>query len=132
MEQADFINVVEVFNDNALLYIGLMPNIDEAKFGYSYTNKNFTLYCQATDRSIKELKKKCLNNKSIHFIKWANDGNIIQGDGIVIILETIEERVNGINYILKHYKENNELNLDKIDNLFLFKIEVNNACRYKQ
>jgi len=132
MEQADFNNVVDAFNDNAALYLGIMPNIDEVKFGYSYINSKFTLYCQATDRSIKELKKRVLNNKSIHFIKWAKNGNIIQGDGIVIILETKEERGNGINYILKHYKEKNELNINDIDNLFLFKIEVNNACRYKQ
>jgi len=129
MEQADFNNVVDIFNDNTKLYIGLMPNIDEVEFGYSYINNKFTLFCQATDRSLNELKKIIYNNKSIHFIKWANDGKIVQGDGIVILLETNEERINGINHIIKHTNENN---IDEIDNLFLFKIEVNNACRYKQ
>jgi len=40
MEQVDFNNVIEVFNDNVNLYIGLLPNIDEFKFGYYYINSN--------------------------------------------------------------------------------------------
>ena len=126
MEQADFNNVVEIFNESAVLYLGIMPNIEEVKFGYSYIKSKFTLFCMATDRSLNELKKRIINNKATHFIKWANDGKIIQGDGIVILLETKEERINGINHIIKH---TNEKNINETEHLLLFKIEVKNVIK---
>ena len=129
MEQSDFNNVVEIFNESVVLYIGILPNIEEVKFGYSYIKSKFTLYCMTTDRSFNELKKRIKNNKSVNFIIWANNGKVIQGDGIAIILETKEEKVNGINYIIKH---THEKNINEINDILLFQIEVENVFKIKQ
>jgi hypothetical protein len=67
--------------------------------------------------------------------KWSKGGYFVTGDGSVIILETVEEKTNGLKKILEQQamaESINNINENEIINLFLFKVIVKsmNIAKY--
>ena len=125
MEKPEFNSIIEAINHGSKLYIGLMPNIEEVNFGYSYLNNKLIFFCQGNNKSKEKLYNYITNHKLVNFIKWSDEGNVIEGAGIVTLLVTKVEKINGLNYIKML---NTEFDFDEynITDLIIFKIEVEN------
>jgi hypothetical protein len=126
MEKTDFNGIIDVIENGSELYIGILPNINMVNYGYYYSNNEFVFYCLGKDEVIDIVKNIIDKNKSIHFIKWSDSDKIVQGNGNVTLLETVEEKTNGLRYIMKQ-KNEHEINQNGILDLFIFKIVVENV-----
>ena len=131
MKKIDFNEIADVFETGTELNIGIFPNKDIVKYGFSFTDNELTLYLQAPDENIKTIKNYVSENKQVNFYKWSSKG-MVSGDGIVKILETKEEKTNGLKYIMEQQtkmdKEYN-FNENEPDDLFLIKISVENMYK---
>ena len=135
MEERHINEILEVFVKGTELNIGLLPDTKVAKYGYSYSNNEFILYIKGSDEVIDIIKNCVKDNKAAHFNKWAIDGKFVTGYGTVKIMETNEEKIYGLNFIVKQETENDieqYINDNKINELFIFKIVVENTYLMKK
>ena len=129
MEKINFNEIVDVFEIDTELNLGIFPNNNIVKYGFSCIDNKLTLYLQAPDENI--IKNSVSENEQINFYKWTAKG-MVSGDGIVKILETKEEKTNGLKYIMEQQtkmdKEYN-FNENELDDLFIIKILVKNMYK---
>jgi hypothetical protein len=129
MEKINFNEIVDVFEINTELNIGIFPNKNIVKYGFSCIDNELTLYIQVSDENIN--KDSVSENKQINFYKWSSKG-IVSGDWIVKILETKKEKTNGLKYIMKQQiKMGKEysFNENELDDLYIIKILVENMYK---
>ena len=131
MEKINFNEIIDVFEIGTELNIGIFPNKNTVKYGFSCIDNKLTLYLQASDENIKIIKNYVSENKQVNFYKWSSKG-MVSGDGIVKILDTKEEKTNGLKYIMEQQtktdKENN-FNENELKDLFIIKILVENMYK---
>ena len=131
MERANFNEILDVFETGTELNLGIFPNTNIVKYGYSFINNEFILYLHGAEKT--DINKDYLKtNKSVNFNKYSSKGKMVSGDGNVTILETKEEKINGLKYIKKQQtKMGNEYNINEneIDDLLVFKISVENIYK---
>ena len=132
MEKTNFNEISDVFETGTELNIGLFPNKNILKYGFSCVDNELSLYLQAhQDEIINIIKNYVDKNKQINFYKWSSKG-MVSGEGVVKILETKEEKINGLTIIIKQQTGNDkEITFDEnvFNNLFLFKITVENLYK---
>lgn len=115
--------ILEIFKKGTELNIGILPNTKTVKYGHNYINDELILYIKSSDEAA-DLLQKCIDSKkAVHFNKWANNGKFVTGYGNITILEINEEKVDGLNYILKQEAEQN-INQDEIKDISIYKIIV--------
>jgi len=129
MIKTDINEIIEVFEKDTDLFIGLMPNIKKVIHGYYYNDIEFIIYLQPENEVIDIIKNIVETEKTINFIKWSDSSKIIQGNGDVVLLETDEEKINGLNYIVKQTGKNNNYDVNKNDikDLIIIKLKVENV-----
>jgi len=131
MKKINFNEIIDVFETGTELNIGIFPNKNIVKYGFSCIDNELTLYLQAPDENIKTIKNCVSKNKQVNLYKWSGKG-MVSGDGIVKILETKEEKTNGLKYITEQQtkmdKEYN-FNENELEDLFIFKILVENMYK---
>jgi len=126
MEKKDISDVLENFAHGTELNIGLLPNLKVVKYGYDYINNELKLYLQGVGETADILNK----NKVAHFIKWGNNCKNVSGDGKVKILEDEDEKLDGLNKIIKQHNKNNveyDIVVNDLNELFIFEINVENT-----
>ena len=131
MEKTNFSEILDVFETGTELNLGIFPNTHIVKYGYSCINNEFILYLQGVEK-IDTIKNYVNTNESVNFNKYSSKGKMVSGDGTVTILETKEEKINGLKYIMKQQTETgNEYNINEneLDDLFVFKILVENIYK---
>jgi hypothetical protein len=131
MKKINFNEMADVFEIDTELNIGIFPNKNILKYGFSCIDNKLTLYLQAPHEKVNIIKNSVNENKQVNFYKWSSKG-LVSGDGIVKILETKEEKINGLKYIMKQQtkmdKEYN-FNENELENLFIIKILVENMYK---
>ena len=131
MEKINFNEIVDVFETGTELNIGIFPNKNIVKYGFSCIDNELALYLQVPDENINFIKNYVSKNKQVNFYKWSGKG-MVSGDGIVKILETKEEKTNSLKYIMEQQakmdKENN-FDENEQENLFIIKILVENMYK---
>jgi len=131
MEKINFNEISEFFEKDTELNIGIFPNKNIVKYGFSCIDNKLTLYLQASDKNINLIKNSVSENKQVNFYKWSSKG-MVSGDGIVKILRAKEEKTNGLKYIMEQQtkmdKEYN-FNENEIEGLFIIKILVENLYK---
>ena len=128
MEKTDFNEILDVFKTGTELNLGIFPNTNIVKYGYSCIGEEFILYLQGIEK-IDIVRNYVEKNKSVNFNKWSIKGKMVSGHGNVTILETKEEKTNGLKYIMKQQTEmGNKYNINdnELEELFVFKILVEN------
>jgi hypothetical protein len=131
MEKINFNKIADVFEKDTELNIGIFPNKNTVKYGFSCIDNELTLYLQALDENINIIKNYVSENKQINFYTWSSKG-MVSGDGIIKILETKEEKINGLKYIMEQQtKINKEYNYNEneLEDLFIIKILVENIYK---
>jgi len=129
MKKINFNEIIDVFEINTELNLGIFPNKNIVKYGFSCIDNELTLYIQAPDENIN--KDSVSENKQINFYKWSNKG-MVSGDGIVKILETKEEKINGLKYIIKQQTKTDKeysFNENELEDLHIIKILVENMYK---
>jgi len=131
MEKINFNEIVDVFEIGTELNIGIFPNKNIVRYGFSCIDNELILYLQVPDEKINLIKNYVTENKQVNFYKWSGKG-MVSGDGIVKILKTKEEKTNGIKYIMEQQtkidKESN-FNENEFEDLFLIKVLVENMYK---
>jgi len=129
MKEKNFNEILDIFASGTELNLGMLPNTNIVKYGYSYIDNKLTSYLQGKEK-IDIIKNYVKSNSIVHFNKFSTKGKLINGDGNVKILETKEEKINGLKYIMKQQSRlNNENNINENDlkELFIFQILVENV-----
>jgi hypothetical protein len=131
VEKININEIADVFETGTELNIGIFPNKNIVKYGFSRINNELTLYLQVPDENINFIKNYVSKNKQVNFYKWSGKG-MVSGDGIVKILETKEEKTNSLKYIVEQQtKMDKEYNFNKneFEDLFIIKILVENMYK---
>ena len=131
MKKIKINEIVDVFEINTELNIGIFPNKNIVKYGFSCIDNELTLYIQVPDENININKNSISENKQVNFYKWSSKG-MVSGDGIVKILETKEEKMNGLKYIMKQQTRMDKeysFNENELEDLYIIKILVENMYK---
>jgi len=131
MIKINFNEIVDVFEIDTELNLGIFPNKNIVKYGFSCIDNELSLYLQAPYEKINIIKNYVNEGKQVNFYKWSSKG-MVSGDGIVKILETKVEKINGLKYIMEqHTKMNKEYNFNEneLEDLFIIKILVENMYK---
>ena len=130
MEITNFNEISDVFETGTELNLGIIPNTNIVKYGYSYNNE-FILYLQGLEK-IDKIKNYLETDKYAKFYKWSSKGKMVNGEGNVTILETKDEKINGLKYIMKQQNTSNDckINEGELENIFIIKILVEKVYRF--
>jgi hypothetical protein len=129
MQIKNFNEISDVFEIGTELNLGVFPDSNVVKYGYSYNNE-FILYLQGIEK-IDKIKDYLETYKHANFYKWSSKGKMVNGEGNATILETKEEKINCLKYIMKQQKTNNDYIIKEgdLENIFVFKILVEKIYR---
>jgi hypothetical protein len=126
MKEKDFNEILDVFVNGTELNLGLYPNTNIVEYGYSYIDNKLIFYLKGKER-IDIIKKYVETNDLVHFYKYSSKGKLVNGEGNVKILETKEEKMNGLKYIKKQQTgldNENNINENDLKDIFIFKVLV--------
>ena len=129
MEKIDLNVISEFFENDKQLNLGKYPNIIIMEYGYTFIDNEFVLYLKGENGNNDFIKDFIGTNNEAHFYKFARNGRHIIGNGTVKILETEEEKINGLKIIIKQQiGNNNGLTFDEneVNNLEIVTILVEN------
>ena len=130
MEKININEILECFEKNTEINIGLFPNTKSVKYGYENIKNEFKLYLQGLGEVIDIIKDCIKKNNVIHFNIWSNDGKFINGDGKIRIIENEDDKLDGLNKIIKQHEKNNiEYNviINDLNELYIFEVNVENT-----
>jgi len=134
MEEKNIDKVLGVLENGTELNLGIFPDTNIVKYGYSNTENELSLFIQGMDKEIEKIKNYIEKNEIVNFNKWSKDGYFVSGEGNVILLETKDEKINGLKKIKEQQiktEGNSNIDENEIMNLFLFKIIVKNTTIMK-
>ena len=96
------------FETGKHMNFGIFPNVVMVEYGYSYINNEFVLYIKGSNEDNNFIRNYIEKDKEAHFYKFLANGEYIIGNGSVKILETKEEKINGLKMIIKQQFGTNE------------------------
>jgi hypothetical protein len=130
MEKKDISEVLEFLENGTEINIGIIPDTKTVKYGYDYINNELILYLQGYGEVIDIIKNYIKKYNVAHFIKWGKNSKSVSGDGNIKILENEDDKLDGLNKIIKQYNKNNveyDIIVNNLNELFIFEINVENV-----
>jgi hypothetical protein len=129
MAEMDLNIVLDFFDNGKQLNLGQYQNAVLVEYGYTHINNELILYLKGSNEDNDFIKNYIGLNNTADFYKFSNQGNYIIGNGSAKILETKEEKINGIKIIIKQQTgSNNGLIFDenKLNDLIIVTVIVEN------
>jgi hypothetical protein len=129
MAEIDINIISDFFAIGREINLGQFQNAVVVKYGYTHINNELILYLKGSNENNDFIKNYIGINNEAHFYKFSGQGSHIVGNGSAKILETKEEKINGLKIIIKQqmgYNDGLTFDENKLNELLVAKILVKN------
>jgi hypothetical protein len=130
LEKKEIHEILEYLENGTEINIGIIPDTKIVKYGYDYINNELILYLQGFDEVIDIIKNYVKKDDTAHFLKWGKNNKSVSGDGKFRILENEDDKLDGLNKVIKQHNKNNveyDIAVNNLNELFIFEINVENT-----